>query len=67
MTALPTPPLLTTDEAAAFLQMNKSWLEHARLDGNGPNVTRIGRIVRYRQQDLDAFVESNRETKSNSM
>ena len=69
MTAQTAAPsrLLSTAQAADFLQMNKSWLEHARLDGNGPHVTRIGRIVRYRMADLELFVEANRETKSNSM
>ena len=60
-------PLLNTAQAAAFLAMHPQWLEHARLDGRGPHVTRIGRIVRYRMSDLEAFLDANREAKSNSM
>lgn len=69
MTALSTTParLLNTTEAATFLNMHQQWLEHARLDGRGPHVTRIGRYVRYRMEDLESFLDANRETKSNSM
>jgi len=59
--------LLTTREAAEYLNVHRQWLEHARLDGRGPRVTRIGRNVRYAKRNLDAFVEANTTETSNRM
>jgi excisionase family DNA binding protein len=43
--------VLTAKEAAAYLGMSVSWVEHSDL----PRV-RLGRAVRYRRQDLDAYL-----------
>jgi predicted DNA-binding transcriptional regulator AlpA len=51
--------LLSTVEAAELLGMNRSWLDHARIDGRGPRYIRIGRIVKYRPRDLHDFIEQN--------
>lgn len=51
--------LLSTSEAADFLGMHRQWLDHARLDGRGPTYVRIGRICKYRPEDLLAFIEAN--------
>lgn len=50
--------LLSTSEAAACLGISRRTLERFRLVGEGPCYTRLGRRrgVRYRQEDLDAFV-----------
>lgn len=34
-------------------------LERHRLEGTGPRYIRIGRLIRYREADLDAYVEKN--------
>lgn len=33
-------------------------LQRWRLEGHGPRFIKIGRLVRYRQSDLDAFIEA---------
>lgn len=43
--------VLTAKEAAAYLGMSVSWVEHSDL----PRV-RLGRAVRFRRVDLDAYV-----------
>ena len=50
-------PLLTTAEAAKFLGWGKSTLEQSRVYGiNCPPFVKMGRSVRYRLSDLEAFV-----------
>lgn len=54
------PKLLTTTEAAAWLQVSESLLEHdvgtARL---GVPYVRIGRSVRYRQEALEQWARDH--------
>jgi Helix-turn-helix domain len=48
--------LLTPKEAAGWLKLSEGWLEKARLTGGGPRFVRIGRSIRYRLGDLEAWV-----------
>jgi excisionase family DNA binding protein len=48
---------LTTPEAARYLNFEVSTLEQWRWNGRGPRFVKIGRYVRYRLSDLDAFLE----------
>jgi predicted site-specific integrase-resolvase len=50
--------LLTTRQAADWLDVSVSTLERWRALGVGPRYTKKGRWVRYRLGDLRAFVES---------
>lgn len=51
--------LLNTTQAAEFLSVSKAFLERDRWAGARIPFVRIGaRAVRYRQQDLEAFLES---------
>ena len=51
-------PLLTRDEAAAFLRMKPQTLAvWACRQSEGPPYAKIGRAVRYRLSDLRRFVE----------
>jgi predicted site-specific integrase-resolvase len=54
-------PLLTTEQAAKFLQISPSCLERYRSTGEVKiPVVRIGdRLCRYRLSDLVSFVENN--------
>jgi excisionase family DNA binding protein len=52
------PFLLRTAEAAAYLNLRPSTLEQWRWNGKGPLFVKMGRAVRYRQSDLDAFLET---------
>jgi predicted DNA-binding transcriptional regulator AlpA len=51
--------LLTTEQVAAWAQMSKSWFEHRRWlgDGTGPKWKKIGRNVRYRRADVQAWLD----------
>jgi len=47
---------LRTPEAAIYLNVKPATLEMWRWNGRGPRFVKIGRSVRYRQSDLDAFL-----------
>lgn len=52
-----TPPL-TTPEAANYLSVQPTTLEVWRVQGRGPRFLKLGRAVRYRQSDLDAYLSA---------
>lgn len=54
----PPSPILRTPEAAAYLNVQPTTLEQWRWNGRGPTFIKIGRSVRYRQADLDAFLSA---------
>ncbi|MFO7877084.1 MAG: helix-turn-helix domain-containing protein [Desulfovermiculus sp.] len=54
-----TSHFLDTKQAAQYLNLKKNTLEIWRLRGGGPDFVKFGRAVRYRKQDLDAYVERN--------
>lgn len=49
-------PLLRETQAAELLDMSPRTLELWRRAGSGPRFVKVGRSVRYRPEDLDAFV-----------
>ena len=57
---------LTDRDTAIYIGMSESWLRQARMNGNldAPPFLKIGRAVRYLQDDLDAWLESRRRTSS---
>ncbi|NJL27402.1 MAG: helix-turn-helix domain-containing protein [Thermoanaerobaculia bacterium] len=58
MQATPKANLLTSVEAARHLGFSPRTLENWRLSGAGPAYLRVSaRCVRYRQSDLDAWVQ----------
>lgn len=50
---------LTTTSAAEYLGMKSGTLEVWRVQGRGPRFLKLGRSVRYRAEDLDAFLNEN--------
>jgi excisionase family DNA binding protein len=50
--------LLTESEAAEYLNLPPRTLSTWRQRGGGPRFTRLSRNVRYRQHDLDEFVNA---------
>lgn len=62
--------LLTTAQAAKFLAVSAKSLERFRLLGTGPVYIKCGAgkksPVRYRQADLDAWIEANRFTSTSA-
>ncbi len=54
-------PPLTTPQAAEYLNLMPSTLEIWRVTGRGPIFCRLGsRAIRYRQDDLDEFIDAGR-------
>lgn len=51
---------LDTANAAYYLGYSKSTLEWWRGEGIGPEYYKTGRRVRYKQSDLDAYIEAGR-------
>jgi hypothetical protein len=49
---------LSVREAAAYLNVSKSWLDKRRLDGNGPRYLKMSRRVAYDLLDLELFAAS---------
>jgi len=53
---------LTTNEAACFIGLSRSWLEKRRVFGDGPPYYKIGsRRVLYRRTELFAWLEQHRK------
>jgi excisionase family DNA binding protein len=52
--------LLTPKEAAERLKVSVSWLAKARISGEGPDYIKIGRSVRYREEDLIEWMKARR-------
>lgn len=50
------PPLLSTVQAAARMNLRPCTLEKWRSTGGGPVFIKLGRAVKYRAEDIDAFI-----------
>lgn len=50
--------LMTTKQAAAYLNVKPGTLEQWRWYGNGPPFVKMGRTVRYRLADLNEYIDS---------
>ena len=51
--------LLTEQEAAELLNLSRRTLEAWRRRGKGPRFTKLGKLVRYRLQDVEQFITRN--------
>lgn len=58
--------LLDTAAAAEKLTVKKNTLEIWRLQGKGPTYRKIGRLVRYAESDLDAYIDSTARTSTSA-
>ncbi len=55
----PTPvTILTTRQAAQYLGLSMSTLNKWRCYGTGPKYLKLGRAVRYQQEELDRYLET---------
>lgn len=54
--------LLDTSEVADLLTNKSNTLEGWRIKGMGPRYIKIGRLVRYRIEDVNAWLESQERT-----
>jgi hypothetical protein len=57
---MPDSKIFDEREAAGLLGCSVALLRKWRLFGDGPAFCKLGRLVRYRQSDLDAFLDSHR-------
>lgn len=48
--------LLGEKELAALLAVSRSTLQSWRYSGKGPRYIKVGRLIRYRSSDVDAFL-----------
>ena len=61
-----TTELQTTQQTSDYLQVSESFLRQSRVEGKregrtpGPPFVRVGRVVRYRLSDLDAWLSEHR-------
>lgn len=56
------PRLITTGQTAALLGVRVTTLESWRLRGNGPCYRKIGRLVRYAEADVLAWIDAQTRT-----
>lgn len=54
--------MLTTKQAADFLDLSKSTVDKLRMSGRGPVFYKIGRKVRYGTDDLSQWLAARRRT-----
>ena len=50
--------LLTTEQAAKYLNLSPKTLERLRCEGGGPAFLKLGRLVRYRIDSLQEWIAS---------
>ena len=58
--------LLTVDQAAIYLGLARSTLNKWRCHGGGPTFIKMGRAVRYRQKDLEGFLNEGAATSTSN-
>lgn len=49
--------ILTRDETAKLLKVTRSYLD--RIGTAGPRFTKVGRLIRYRRSDVEAWLFNN--------
>jgi predicted DNA-binding transcriptional regulator AlpA len=60
-------PKLRTIPAAEYCGSTKSTFEKYRLTGEGPAYIKIGRVVVYDRDDLDAWLASHRRMSTSEL
>lgn len=56
------PRLMNQRDLAAYLGKSTAWCERARWAGEGPTYIKLGRNVRYRADDVLAWIEGQSRT-----
>lgn len=52
--------MLRQKDVAEMLEMTESWLEQMRLRGGGPLFCKFGKSVRYKSEDIYAWIDMQR-------
>lgn len=53
------PRLMSQRHLATYIGKSTAWCERARWKGEGPPYIKLGRHVRYRADDVLAWIEQN--------
>ncbi|PZE23892.1 AlpA family transcriptional regulator [Curtobacterium sp. MCBD17_028] len=56
--------LLSLEQAAEYLGVRPSTIYDWRTDRKGPQAVKVGRLVKFRVEDLDAFIDTQVERRS---
>lgn len=56
---MPYRPLLTPEQVAQHLGVGVQTLYQWRYAGTGPVAVRVGKYLRYRPEDIDAWLQAN--------
>jgi predicted DNA-binding transcriptional regulator AlpA len=59
--------LFDQKRAARILGLSVRTLERHRLAGTGPRYARLGRLIRYRQSDLEEWIDRNLRNSTSEM
>ncbi len=57
----PDPPLMTTDEVAAFFRTSPATISYWRHTGYGPKGRKVGRRVLYDRSEVEAFWATSKD------
>lgn len=60
--AVTLPRLMNQRDLAQYLGKSTAWCERARWAGEGPRFIKLGRHVRYRADDVLAWIEEQART-----
>jgi predicted DNA-binding transcriptional regulator AlpA len=55
-------PRLTTKQAATYIGLSKSTLDHYRTAGQGPRFIKLGRKILYDTVDLDRWIDQHKQS-----
>lgn len=56
--------LLTSKEFATMIQISENAAAKMRMEGTGPVFIKIGRRVMYHPDDISAWIDANRQTRT---
>jgi predicted site-specific integrase-resolvase len=59
---LTTDPVLPPPDIAELLDVSVRTLEFWRYQGRGPAFIRVGKRIRYRLSDVEAYLQANRQS-----
>lgn len=65
-TTIEMPILWDQKQVAEYLGKSIAWCERSRWDGSGPKFVKVGRSVRYRAEDVFAWLDANARTSTST-
>lgn len=58
---------MTEKDTAAYMCVSEKTLQKWRWQGCGPAFLKVGRLIRYRLEDVDAYLDSCKRTMAGSV